>query len=150
MSEPTDVLPGTAPEPEAAGGASRRRRATGLAGMLLPELQSLAGSMHITGTARMRKGELIAAIQLAQGAGGSAAGSAGSAGSAKATRTTRTSLTRPENAPATRPLRPEGESESALAKDAVRPMSERKLASKDEKPAEVDKAKSELDKLFGK
>ncbi len=93
MSEPTDLLPGTAPEPEAAGGAPRRRRATGLAGMLLPELQSLAGSLHITGTARMRKGELIAAIQLAQGAGGS------SAGAAKATRTTRTSLSAPESAP---------------------------------------------------
>ena len=37
--------------------------------MLLPELQSLAASLQIPGTARMRKGELIAAIQLAQGAG---------------------------------------------------------------------------------
>ena len=84
MSEPTELLAGTAPEPEAAGGATRRRRATGLAGMLLPELQSLAGSMHITGTARMRKGELIAAIQLAQGAGST------SGTSPKATRTTQT------------------------------------------------------------
>ncbi|HEX4430505.1 MAG TPA: transcription termination factor Rho [Frankiaceae bacterium] len=74
MSEPTDLLTGTAPEPDAAAGAPpvrARRRATGLAGMLLPELQTLAASLHIPGTARMRKGELIAAIQLAQGAGGS-------------------------------------------------------------------------------
>ncbi len=45
-------------------------------------------------------------------------------------------LPRPQNAPAaTRPLRPEGEAESALAKDAARPVPERKqLASKEEKP----------------
>jgi transcription termination factor Rho len=76
LSEPTELLAGAAPEPEAAAGAPPvrgRRRATGLAGMLLPELQSLAASLHIPSTARMRKGELIAAIQLAQGAGGSGA-----------------------------------------------------------------------------
>ncbi len=43
-----------------------RRRGGGLSGMLLPELQSLAGSMGITGTARMRKGDLITAIQQRQ------------------------------------------------------------------------------------
>ena len=36
--------------------------------MLLPELQSLAASLGISGTARMRKGELIAAIEERQGA----------------------------------------------------------------------------------
>ena len=35
--------------------------------MLLPELQSLAASLGISGTARMRKGELIAAIQERNG-----------------------------------------------------------------------------------
>jgi len=35
--------------------------------MLLPELQSMASSLGISGTARMRKGELIAAIQERQG-----------------------------------------------------------------------------------
>jgi transcription termination factor Rho len=50
--------------------------------MLLPELQALAASLHIPGTARMRKGELIAAIQLAQGAGGSSAPAAESGSSA--------------------------------------------------------------------
>jgi transcription termination factor Rho len=65
--------------------------------MLLPELQSLAGSMHITGTARMRKGELIAAIQLAQGAGGSTTGAA-SAASSSATKATRAARTSPASA----------------------------------------------------
>ena len=38
--------------------------------MLLPELQSLAGSLGITGIARMRKSDLIAAIQEHQAAAG--------------------------------------------------------------------------------
>jgi transcription termination factor Rho len=38
--------------------------------MLLPELQSMASSLGISGTARMRKGELIAAIQERQGGEG--------------------------------------------------------------------------------
>src|SRR5215469_9006583 len=38
-------------------------RAGGLAAMLLPDLQRVAQSLGITGTARMRKGQLIAAIE---------------------------------------------------------------------------------------
>jgi transcription termination factor Rho len=56
------------------GPARRRRTGTGLSAMLLPELQSLAASLGISGTARMRKGELIAVISERQG--GAAAGSA--------------------------------------------------------------------------
>jgi transcription termination factor Rho len=40
-----------------------RRGGTGLSGMLLTDLQRLAQSMGITGTARMRKGQLIEAIE---------------------------------------------------------------------------------------
>src|SRR3954449_477028 len=54
------------------GSAPRRRSAGGLAGKLLPELQQIAGDLGITGTARMRKSELIAAIQERQGGGGAA------------------------------------------------------------------------------
>ncbi|HVE30057.1 MAG TPA: transcription termination factor Rho [Mycobacteriales bacterium] len=43
--------------------------------MLLPELQSLAGSLGITGTGRMRKGELVAAIQAKQSGNGAGQGS---------------------------------------------------------------------------
>ncbi len=43
------------------GGASSQAR--GLSAMLLPELQRVAQSIGITGTARMRKGQLIAAIE---------------------------------------------------------------------------------------
>ena len=59
----------------AAGGAGR-----GLSGMLLPELQRMAQSMGITGTARMRKSQLVAAIQDRQ-SGGTATQAAESAAS---------------------------------------------------------------------
>ncbi|HKE64856.1 MAG TPA: transcription termination factor Rho [Micromonosporaceae bacterium] len=66
MSDTTDVTSGvndaTAPE-ESAGASRRRRTGGGLTSMLLPELQTMATSLGISGTARMRKGELIAAIQ---------------------------------------------------------------------------------------
>jgi len=61
------------PTADAGAGASaeapaKRRRAAGLAGMVLPELQALASSLGITGTARLRKGQLIDAIKEKQGA----------------------------------------------------------------------------------
>lgn len=46
--------------------ARRRRSGTGLSAMLLPELQSLAAALGVAGTARMRKGELIHAIEERQ------------------------------------------------------------------------------------
>ncbi|MDT3395780.1 Rho termination factor N-terminal domain-containing protein, partial [Streptomyces sp. B1866] len=57
----------------ATGTASRRRRSgTGLDAMVLAELQQLASSLGIRGTARMRKGQLIEVIKERQ-AGGPAA-----------------------------------------------------------------------------
>ncbi len=83
MSDTTELLTdasGSAPQ-QAAGdtptrATSRRRRSgTGLSAMLLPELQRLASSLGISGVGRMRKSQLIAAIQEKQGvsADGSAA-----------------------------------------------------------------------------
>jgi transcription termination factor Rho len=48
-------------------GTATKRRGSGLSSKLLPELQQLAGDLGISGTAKMRKSELIAAIQSAQG-----------------------------------------------------------------------------------
>ncbi len=60
----------TAPAEAAAG---KRRRGTGLSGMLLPELQRLAAELGIAGTGRMRKGDLVSAIEARQvGANGAA------------------------------------------------------------------------------
>ncbi|MCW2535636.1 MAG: rho, partial [Modestobacter sp.] len=77
MSETTDLV--DVPSTEAAadtGAASRsRRRGSGLSGMLLPELQRLAGELGIAGTGKMRKSDLVAAISERQ-VGGPANGSA--------------------------------------------------------------------------
>ncbi|GLZ75928.1 hypothetical protein Afil01_07350 [Actinorhabdospora filicis] len=72
MSDTTDVSPDVtddAATPSVTGNARRKRTGTGLASMLMPELQRLASSLGITGIGRMRKSELIVAIQGAQGNG---------------------------------------------------------------------------------
>ncbi|MFQ1001492.1 transcription termination factor Rho [Modestobacter sp. SSW1-42] len=82
MSETTDLLDGArdaAPSDEAAAGngaARSRRRGTGLSGMLLPELQRLAGELGIPGTGKMRKSDLVAAISERQVGGSGSNGSA--------------------------------------------------------------------------
>src|SRR5436305_1108083 len=71
-SDPTDLKAGAsgaagADQQSPAAGATRRRRSgPGLSAMLLSELQTLATSLGISGTGRMRKGELITAIQAKQ------------------------------------------------------------------------------------
>jgi transcription termination factor Rho len=68
LSDTTDVTAEVATK--AADAPGRRRGGTGLSAMLLSELQSLAGSLGITGVGRMRKGDLITAIQERQGGAG--------------------------------------------------------------------------------
>ncbi|RJK98139.1 transcription termination factor Rho [Vallicoccus soli] len=53
-----------------------RRRGSGLAAMVLPELQALAAQLGISGTGRMRKSQLIELISERQAGGGAAAPSA--------------------------------------------------------------------------
>ena len=64
MSDTTDVTSDVPSTPDAA--TKGRRRAGGLQGMLLNELQTMASSLGISGTAKMRKGDLIAAIEQNQ------------------------------------------------------------------------------------
>jgi transcription termination factor Rho len=74
---------GSAPRSAGAGAAGAGRRGgTGLSAMLLPELQRLAQSMGIMGTGRMRKGQIIAAIEERQGGGAAPGGAAPDAASA--------------------------------------------------------------------
>ncbi|MEU4241924.1 transcription termination factor Rho [Actinoplanes sp. NPDC026619] len=78
MSDTTDVTSGVSDVADDGAGTTatatkRRRGGTGLSAMLLPELQSLAASLGISGTARMRKGELITAITEKQSGGAPAA-----------------------------------------------------------------------------
>ena len=69
MSDTTEILTdgqAAGDTPTSAPARPRRRSGTGLAGMVLPELQRLASSLGITGIGRMRKSQLIAAIQEKQ------------------------------------------------------------------------------------
>jgi transcription termination factor Rho len=52
-------------------GSGARSQSAGLSALLLPELQRIAQSEGITGIARMRKGQLIAAIEQRRQGGGS-------------------------------------------------------------------------------
>jgi transcription termination factor Rho len=94
------VLSSTESTTNGANAAQERakRRSGSLSSMLLPELQALAGSMGLS-VGKLRKGELVAAIENArQPAAQSAPAAAnGAAAPAKATRTRR-SATRPAGA----------------------------------------------------
>ncbi|MGZ4636336.1 transcription termination factor Rho [Oryzihumus sp.] len=100
--------------PEGSGGTTRRTG--GLSTMRLAELQGLATSLGITGTAKMRKGDLLTAIRARQ-AGGSAPATETSA---KATETPAKATDAPANGqrPARasrRAERPAGGPEAAAA-----------------------------------
>jgi transcription termination factor Rho len=77
----------SSPDADDGGGQTKAgaagRAGAGLSAKLLPELQRLAQSLGITGTGRMRKGQLIAAIEERQhgGTGSGGTGSGGNAGS---------------------------------------------------------------------
>ncbi|MDT7537366.1 MAG: transcription termination factor Rho [Actinomycetota bacterium] len=104
MTDTTDLLPASgspssgSPTEQDAPAPRTRRRATsggstsgagtsskaasgGLAAMVLPELQAMAGELGITGVGRLRKGQLIEAIQAKQ-AGAPAPGKAAANGRA--------------------------------------------------------------------
>ncbi|MGW7548114.1 transcription termination factor Rho [Streptomyces sp. NPDC054770] len=70
--EETAAAPATDASAPASGAGSRRRRGTGLDGMVLAELQQVASGLGIRGTARMRKSQLIEVIKEAQAGGGAA------------------------------------------------------------------------------
>ncbi|WP_432134106.1 MULTISPECIES: transcription termination factor Rho [unclassified Streptomyces] len=81
--EETAAAPATDASAPATGAGSRRRRGTGLEGMVLAELQQVASGLGIRGTARMRKSQLIEVIKEAQAAGGAAAPQADAAAETK-------------------------------------------------------------------
>ncbi len=80
--EETAAAPSTDASAPATGAGSRRRRGTGLEGMVLAELQQVASGLGIRGTARMRKSQLIEVIKEAQAGGGAPAAKAASAANA--------------------------------------------------------------------
>jgi transcription termination factor Rho len=76
-SEGSPIGP-SASEPAAssvgAASKSRGRANAGLSSLLVPELQRIAQTLGIPGAGRMRKGQLVAAIEERQGGGGSQSG----------------------------------------------------------------------------
>ena len=88
------------------GGSGRRsgggRSGAGLPAMLLPELQRLAQSLGITGTGRMRKSQLIAAIEERRGGGEAAHGAPGGSQSEQTDNSVQRGV--PAGAGATRPF----------------------------------------------
>ncbi|KOV21394.1 transcription termination factor Rho [Streptomyces sp. XY152] len=81
--EETAAAPATDASAPAGGAGSRRRRGTGLEGMVLAELQQVASGLGIRGTARMRKSQLIEVIKEAQAGGGAAPAKAEAAAETK-------------------------------------------------------------------
>ncbi|MFF3451551.1 transcription termination factor Rho [Streptomyces sp. NPDC002667] len=86
--EETAAAPATDASAPATGAGSRRRRGTGLEGMVLAELQQVASGLGIRGTARMRKSQLIEVIKEAQAGGGAPAKTAPDAAETKPKRRT--------------------------------------------------------------
>ena len=80
-------------ESESPNNASNRRRDLGLSSLVLPELQRVAQQLGITGTARMRKSQLIEAIEAAQTGGKSRRVTLEAAGETTTTRRRRTRTT---------------------------------------------------------
>ncbi|MEI5101547.1 transcription termination factor Rho [Streptomyces sp. PmtG] len=128
MSDTTDLMGVTADTPATdasaapatgASAGSRRRRGTGLEGMVLAELQQVASGLGIKGTARMRKSQLIEVIKEAQAAGGAPAKSANGADAAEA------------------PAKPK---RRATSKARTGEAAEKAAAKADETPAEQPKA----------
>ncbi|MGQ0632927.1 MAG: transcription termination factor Rho [Sporichthyaceae bacterium] len=66
MTDTTELVEASGATSAAA--PTRRRRGGGLEGMVLAELQAMAGDLGLTGTARMRKGQLIEAISAGKAA----------------------------------------------------------------------------------
>ncbi|MBC7372774.1 MAG: transcription termination factor Rho [Frankiales bacterium] len=99
---PTTTAPAVAPGSVAPAAPRTRRRATsgGLAAMVLPELQALAGELGLSGLGRLRKSQLIEAIQAKQNGAASPA-----AAPAAATSTGLTGAAPAGAAPSARPAR---------------------------------------------
>jgi transcription termination factor Rho len=85
-----------APEQGSATSAGSRRRSGGLSGMVLSELQAVASGLGVTGTSRMRKSQLIEAIQAKQGAGAASGGNGSAAPQQKRERAAQSRDQQPE------------------------------------------------------
>jgi transcription termination factor Rho len=123
----------------------RRSSGGGLSAMVLPELQALAASLGISGTARMRKGQLIEAITARQGV---PSGSPNSSGPARIDTATlddaATSIRSDRGAGSASPAVVSGDGETDLldgrdTESAVREISERDGMTRGERPERTER-----------
>ncbi|MFD8899365.1 transcription termination factor Rho [Streptomyces ardesiacus] len=117
--EETAAAPATDASAPATGAGSRRRRGTGLEGMVLAELQQVASGLGIRGTARMRKSQLIEVIKEAQAAGGAPAKAAPAAGETKPKRRSTSRARTGDEAPAEKAERAEKAGKSGKKADTA-------------------------------
>ncbi|MFF3911237.1 transcription termination factor Rho [Streptomyces sp. NPDC001848] len=117
--EDTAAAPATDASAPATGAGSRRRRGTGLEGMVLAELQQVASGLGIRGTARMRKSQLIEVIKEAQAGGGAPAAKADTATETKPKRRATSKARTGDDAAA---AEPKAEKAGKAAEQAVAPQ----------------------------
>ncbi|WP_406473401.1 transcription termination factor Rho [Streptomyces sp. NBC_01615] len=118
--EETAAAPATDASAPATGAGSRRRRGTGLEGMVLAELQQVASGLGIRGTARMRKGQLIEVIKEAQaGAGAPAKAEAATETKPKRRATSKTRTGDEAAAPAEKKAAAKPAAETAVAQQQI-------------------------------
>ncbi|MFD4551156.1 transcription termination factor Rho [Streptomyces sp. NPDC058467] len=117
--EETAAAPATDASAPATGAGSRRRRGTGLEGMVLAELQQVASGLGIRGTARMRKSQLIEVIKEAQAGGGSPAKTAEAATETKPKRRATSKARTGDDAAAPAEKKAEKAAEKAVAQQQI-------------------------------
>ncbi|WP_406725471.1 transcription termination factor Rho [Streptomyces sp. GD-15H] len=119
--EETAAAPATDASAPASGAGSRRRRGTGLEGMVLAELQQVASGLGIRGTARMRKSQLIEVIKEAQAGAGAAAPKSEAPAETAETKPKRraTSRTRTGDTAEKKPAAAEAPAEDAAAQQQI-------------------------------
>ncbi|MER5395417.1 transcription termination factor Rho [Streptomyces sp. NPDC002599] len=118
--EETAAAPATDASAPATGAGSRRRRGTGLEGMVLAELQQVASGLGIRGTARMRKSQLIEVIKEAQaGAGAPAKTASDAAAETKPKRRTASKARTGDEAAAPAEAKAEKAAEKAVAQQQI-------------------------------
>ncbi|MGW0910203.1 transcription termination factor Rho [Streptomyces sp. NPDC002784] len=130
--EETAAAPATDASAPATGAGSRRRRGTGLEGMVLAELQQVASGLGIRGTARMRKSQLIEVIKEAQAGGGAAAPKADATETKPKRRATSKARTG-DDAPAKKAAKAEAPAEQAVAQQQIEILGQ---PASDDAPAE--------------
>ncbi|MFF8867011.1 MULTISPECIES: transcription termination factor Rho [unclassified Streptomyces] len=117
--EETAAAPATDASAPATGAGSRRRRGTGLEGMVLAELQQVASGLGIRGTARMRKSQLIEVIKEAQAGGGAPAAKAETATETKPKRRATSKARTGEDAEKKAEAKSEAAAEKAVAQQQI-------------------------------